>query len=615
MLEQKQAIIEEILLQLNNRKEELIAETEKENEELTWFKDFLEQTDFTNPLEYQNIDQKKLLLAYIKVNANNCNKKATEEIVNLMIPILKEPSSITESLTNMLLTMASEEWYEELKEVIEDENEIRRGYSISKMFDEYALTDSEEEALNIIVTYQGGKLLESIKEISKNIVAWEYGISIIIAINQITERKKELEQEYNTRFFSLALSKEKELEARRKIIEDEFKIEYLKDELKKIEAYKKILEKEDRKRKRSLEKDKTNIKRAEEKLKKLPNEVIYNYQQYIYDIQDQKSCILILKAIYEHNKKYCKQIEEEYNKYQANSILNYQTLCDKYNISQNVDIEKLREKYSYETLKQVIKTLTDIGITKSENLAEALKVSSLAYLNEISKLISENLITNKELINNPSLLDPKKQIVKTVHDNITVLQEQKVPKELYTEKEEILLLPTEALQKNIPILKESSYLASLYTTQNIDFLKSDDLKERINLALQLGLETTLENDLSILNYPLSTLKRLFIAADLELSINKLSDVKKILKASYFVVSDDKIDKYIATKNITPTSEEVKQLPLVETKRTYRLGNLIFPKNIIDEKKETIENNPQLLFSKRKVTNREYQYLKATSKKV
>lgn len=611
MSDQIQLSTEEILNKLRNRQQELLEESNVKNEELVGIEEFLNQSNLSDPLEYNNIDKKKLLLAYMKAKANNLDVQKAEDLIKLIIPILEQSTPGTSKLfVSLLLTMASKEWYEELKDIIKDENEIRRGYSINKMFEEYIETEDEMDALDIIVTYHGGSILKYIEEISKNLNSWEYGISIIIAMKEIADRQEELEQEYNSRFSALSLSKEKELAARRKIIEREFCIECIESELKKITSYKKRLESEEKRKQRRLEQDIKKVANASSKLEKSSNEIISHYLSYISGIQDTESCILLLQLIYNHNQKYYQQLEAQCNKYKANSILNYQTLCDKHNIDGNISIEELRDRYAYETLEAVIDSLVNLGITNGKTLAEILKTSNPMYLNEVGKLLEKGYINPKTLVSTPSLLDPRNKLVETVYNNLRILEEQQIPREYCEGKEQLLLVPSEALEKNIPVLRNTDYLNSLYATTDLSFLESDELEDAINLCLQLGLETVLEEDLDILNYSVSRLKRLVIASDLDLPIETLPEVKRILKDPYFIISDEKIDRYIALKEAQENPEEIKLLPLSETKRTYRLGNIIFPKNKIDFPRDMIENNPQLLFSNRKVTNREYQYIKS-----
>ena len=136
MSDQIQLSTEEILNKLRNRQQELLEESNVKNEELVWIEEFLNQSNLSDPLEYNNIDKKKLLLAYMKAKANNLDVQKAEDLIKLIIPILEQSTPGNSKLfVTLLLTMASKEWYEELKDIIKDENEIRRGYSINKMFE------------------------------------------------------------------------------------------------------------------------------------------------------------------------------------------------------------------------------------------------------------------------------------------------------------------------------------------------------------------------------------------------------------------------------------------------------------------------------------------------
>ena len=60
------------------------------NEELVWIEEFLNQSNLSDPLEYNNIDKKKLLLAYMKAKANNLDVQKAEDLIKLIIPILEQ---------------------------------------------------------------------------------------------------------------------------------------------------------------------------------------------------------------------------------------------------------------------------------------------------------------------------------------------------------------------------------------------------------------------------------------------------------------------------------------------------------------------------------------------
>ena len=116
MSDQIQLSTEEILNKLRNRQQELLEESKVKNEELVWIEEFINQSNLSDPLEYNNIDKKKLLLAYMKAKANNLDVQKAEDLIKLIIPILEQSTPGTSKLfVTLLLTMASKEWYEELK--------------------------------------------------------------------------------------------------------------------------------------------------------------------------------------------------------------------------------------------------------------------------------------------------------------------------------------------------------------------------------------------------------------------------------------------------------------------------------------------------------------------
>ena len=56
MSDQIQLSTEEILNKLRNRQQELLEESNVKNEELVWIEEFLNQSNLSDPLEYNNID-------------------------------------------------------------------------------------------------------------------------------------------------------------------------------------------------------------------------------------------------------------------------------------------------------------------------------------------------------------------------------------------------------------------------------------------------------------------------------------------------------------------------------------------------------------------------------
>lgn len=123
------------------------------------------------------------------------------------------------------------------------------------------------------------------------------------------------------------------------------------------------------------------------------------------------------------------------------------------------------------------------------------------------------------------------------------------------------------------------------------------------------METILEENLDLLNTPVSRLKRLHIAKDLGLPMETASEIKKILNEEKFIVPDEKLDSYILPRNTVLEPEQLAAMPLEETKRTYCVGGIIIAKMRLGEDVRANPNKESLMKS-RQISSREYhQYIK------
>ena len=129
------------------------------------------------------------------------------------------------------------------------------------------------------------------------------------------------------------------------------------------------------------------------------------------------------------------------------------------------------------------------------------------------------------------------------------------------------------------------------TGLNYNFLSNKDLASSIDVLLELGYESYLEEDIELLNYA-NYFKRLQVLKSLNMPVSSKEELLSILTTEKFFIADDALDSYIynATPYNLPTRvtvipEAKKKNPDIErladyqeTIRTYNVGGVIFSKN-------------------------------------
>lgn len=583
MSKQKQ---QQLLDQLNKRKKELEIPKEKMDEELKWLEKFLKQANFDNPLEFEKIDIKMLLCTYIRANCKDADISSTEEIADKFLPIINQyiPHVAVEA-TYILIEMAfSDDWDSWIKPAIEDKNAIRRSMFLSLRF---GLNSIRRESKNFILSYKNAetniKIVETLRTRSKveDKEAWLAAIDLASVVKDIASRKEVIAPHY---------SDIREMAALKDMMST------ITGEIRTIEDYKSRLTQE----KKVLAKELRRINQVCRDLPHLPDGIIDDYQQYIQGINDIRSLNLIIDYIINHP--YYSKLAEAEKEYKSKQ--DYQILLERFDVAIDNELEELAEKYGYETLDGILQTLIQIGFT--DQLSEALKQVTPEYLAEINKLLQQNIIPPQLLVANVSLLNPQNQMVERVQQNLSSLQ--MLPK-FYTHHPSTLLVEPEVLRRNMMLIKNSDYLESLSVTRDVAFLASGELEESIILALELGLETILEENLDLLNTPVSRLKRLHIAKDLGLPMETASEIKRILNEEEFIAPDEKLDSYILPRNAVLEPEQLAAMPLEETKRTYCVGGIIIAKMRLGEDVREKPNKTSLMKS-RQISSREYhQYIK------
>ncbi|HIR48442.1 MAG TPA: hypothetical protein IAB35_00510 [Candidatus Faecimonas gallistercoris] len=574
----------EIIKKINQQIKKLETSLVNQSEEITFFKELLDNLDLTDFENYDQINLKNFLLAYVKSYNTSYTFEELTEIIDSIYPVL-QPLTSTE--TQSLLETIDEvtnpdnpEIYYGIKAILTLEEDDRKN-ALSQLI----LYTSDDEMLKtgLSLLKDNKKLQDFLLLYEKDSDTWGYSLLMIGFIKKICEQKAYLlSLGYQPKNKTSLFSSKTSIQSR---FNEEYDSEEIQSTCQNIYKYYERLKKSEKDRKQTTKKDIKNYNYIIEKLSH-PEEEITSYHFLASKIRDDALRMDVLKYIYSHNQKYYQQLEQKYETLSKNSLLNFQELTQRYNLI-NIDIKEIMNNYTYQDLENTLKTLKNISITSPEILSTIIKMTTVNTVDEILKLIDQGYITIDTIKNNIDCWDKTKNYVDRIKQNIKTIEEITGNRNLYRRKNEVVLLPEDSLKENLAILKKYNLLPSITTTTNYDFLTEEELENKIDNILELGREDSLVHNLGLLNYEQKRWMRLQILEQLNIPVED-NELEGLLHTNSFFVPDEKLEDYISVSSITPKQVTIEKEDIKETPRTYIYQGIYFSKNKIKNNFMTLE---------------------------
>lgn len=573
---------EEIIEKIKEEQLRIQQELAKENKELIFFEQFLRKIDFSNITTYSKVSIEELIMAYVRSETNELSLEEIKEITNGIIPIFEKYTA--EDIHSLLLLIddfATAENYEEIMGVLysEDKVDILEGLiedSVGIEDQDYVLP-----AARIMEQKENEKLIEFIEDFHRNSEAWGYALLLASSFYQIKEDQKSLQERNRNQAILFPMAKAHTLE-------EDYDISGIKEVVKTIPKHLRRLRKQQDEMQRKGKKELKDYDQIIDVLK-APTQEITGYRLYIAGLSNSKLRLEILKEIYRRNQAYYEGLEKRYNDQVEKSEAGYETLCQKYKLS-NINIEKIMNRYSYKELEGILAILTEIGI---QDLTSAIEDTSLGIVKQIVDLLDKKTISIDVVKATPDIWNTKKAYPKRINENVQAIKRITGSDELYKTRSWVTLIESPILEKNLNILKQYNLLDQLYTTTNYQFLQQEALDGKIDLALELGRENELTRNLGLLNYNSTRWQRLRILEALNISVEE-DMLDGTLHTDHFLVPDEKLNEYL---DITPLPKEISLNPeeIIESSRTYIYRGIPFSKNKVRRNLSLLEKeNPDYL---------------------
>lgn len=330
-----------------------------------------------------------------------------------------------------------------------------------------------------------------------------------------------------------------------------------------------------------------------------------------YKKLDDSAQLQLVKTIYNHNMIYNKELEKQYLKSSQDQVKLRKQLLKKYNINTN----DLFYEFEYEELDSILKSLSEMNII-DENTADILKEIDVNKLETVlmqyklgfinSEFISEHkdIIANKDSDNYKNLVF-----------NIRKFKEAKIPRNVINRHNDILLTDSKIISNNFATIDVYSYQDTLRKTENISFISNDDLSKKIDILLELGYETNLDEDLSLLGYDISRYKRLEICRKLNIVTDTTEEIKSILDKDKFIIKDEHLDDYILDISEYNNNSSISKDELKEKLSQCQVSNRVYDINGVkvskikadkelDKKESFTQTDIFSILAKNKKLNRE-----------
>lgn len=383
---------------------------------------------------------------------------------------------------------------------------------------------------------------------------------------------------------------------------DDFDLTEISKEFRYMRGYYEYVSKEFSCKKKTANKELGLYRSLEQKIvQAIQREEITDARKLISKIPDEEVRLKVLQLVYEHNKEYYEQLLAEYNELSQNSTIHYQRLLKENDIE--IDAQTIMQN-SVQNVKDMIAKLKSVGITNTKVIGEILQITDIETFNQVISFFVNNTLTSKITDIIPMLFDKDSDEYKNLLVNTKMLKEQGINPRNFEETQIIFISEPSIVQRNIEFLKAYSFDKSIIKGIDYKFLLNENLLEVLDKMLELGLESFIEEDLSILNY-YKNINRIRVIKELNIPITSLDELKEILTTDQFLLADEDIMKYVEQINpssiqMTDIPDEVTRLKQFETTRTYNVNGVILSKNRVQrnyhESKEDEEVENKAMYS-------------------
>lgn len=392
----------------------------------------------------------------------------------------------------------------------------------------------------------------------------------------------------------------------RKFLVQSFKNDFDLDEISKefryMRGYYEYIQKEFTCKKKTANKELSSYRMLEQKIvQAIQKEEITDVRKLISKINDEEIRLKVLQLVYEHNKDYYEKLLAEYNELSQNSTIHYQRLLKDNDIE--IDAQTIMQN-SVQNVKEMITKLKSVGITSSKIIGEILQVTDIETFNQVISFFMSSTLTSKITNITPMIFNKDSDEYKNLQINTKMLKEQGINPRNFEETQIIFISEPSLVQRNIEFIKAYSFDKSIIKGKDYTFLLNENLLEVLDKMLELGLESFIEEDLSILNY-YKNINRIRVIKELNIPITSLDELKEILTTDQFLLADEDIMKYVEQINpssiqMTDIPDEVTRLKQFETTRTYNVNGVILSKNRVQrnyhESKEDEEVENKAMYS-------------------
>lgn len=524
-----------LLKQIEENKDNLYNKSNEPNEENVFFEEFSSSLSLNVIDNLTKIDVLDFVKAYFLVYSKNKSYEDITAVIEEISPFFehKLKSISFFRLVEDIVELKNKVLKDDLIKLIngkskkllnsEDEKRVLMIKKIQKLentklqkFIELCYEDTETvgETCSLLIT------MYNVRHVRQRFEAEE------IRLNGMTNKEKELLKE-------LVKKTEKDL------FEFKFKSKDIEESIDGIRRYASDVISEEKARKRKIKKNFSNYTYIESWIKRLKhNQEITTIPDEVMQLDDEELQKQILERIYNNNMSIYTQIEKKYNDLSSNSYNKYSLLLEQYGIdisNYNIDITN-----DINDVKKILKLVSSLNIKSPHKIVEIINTSKLKIVESINNLVKKGYIDNEYVNNNINIFsDSYIDLI----SNIEEFKKEGLSLSSISKLKDSLCEDSDTIQRSIAVLKEYGLFSSLGDCSSSSFLNNEQLEQKIDKLLELGMEQFLKDDLSLLNYEDSVYDKILLAYKLNIPIEDTNSLHNILSTP-FIVSDDDIDTYL-----------------------------------------------------------------------